>query len=194
MRIKFSGVFLVLFFAAVFALLFALKKTSTKLNLPQTKRPKEFLEFKNLHLSGYKNGKKQWQIKAGKTRVSADQRNTIFETIEEGVFYSREKGHEEIYFSATEAFYDSLLKTLKIEGDIVIRSKDGTELRVDKLEWDGMKERLTSPGKVTLSFSKGNFVGARLTADVKLEQVDISGGVSGMLLVEGKRVEEVVPQ
>lgn len=194
MRIKSSGLILFVFFIAVFALLYALRTSSTKLNYPQKKRAREFLEFKKLELAGYKDGKKQWQVKSQKTRVSADQRNTTFEDIKEGIFYSREKGHEEIYFSATEAFYDSLLKTLKIEGDIVIRSKDGTELRMENLEWDGMKEKLTSPGKVTLSFSKGNFVGARLHADVKLEQVDLTGGVSGTLFVEGKRVQEMVPQ
>jgi len=188
MRIPFSGFVLVGFFILVFALLFALKKTSTRLEIPPKKRASEFLEFKKLELSGYKEGRRQWRIKAEKTRVSADQRYTTFENIKEGVFYSREKGHEEIYFQATEAVYDTLLKTLNIEGDIVIRSKDGTELRVDSLQWDGMKEKLLSPGKVQLSFSRGKFVGAKLMADVKLEQVDLSGGVAGTFFVEEERV------
>lgn len=190
MKAKFSGVLFVAALLAISCLLIALKKTSTKVQLPHNKAAKDFLEFNKLRLSGYKNGKKQWQIKARKTMVSADQRFTKFEDIQEGVFY--DKGKEKIFFSATEAYYDSLMKSLRIEGNIVVRSKDGTALRVDKLEWDGVKERLTSPGKVTLSFTKGSFVGARLVADAKLEQVDMLGGVSGTLLVEDKRIKEVV--
>ncbi len=190
MKTKFSGAFFVAALLAISCLLIVLKKTSTKVQLSHNKAAKDFLEFSKLRLSGYKNGKKQWQIKSRKTMVSADQRFTKFEDIQEGIFY--DKGKEKIFFSATEAYYDSLLKSLRIEGNIVVRSKDGTALRVEKLEWDGIKERLTSPGKVTLSFTKGSFVGARLAADAKLEQVDMMGGVSGTLLVEDKRIKEVV--
>lgn len=187
-----KGLVLFICAAAAIGLLVILKKTSVKVQIPRKESSKEFLEFKKLRLAGFKNGKKQWEIKAKKTWVSSDQRYTKFEDIREGVFY--EDGKERIYFSATEAYYDSIVKTLKIEGNIVARSNDGTELRVEQLLWDGVKEKLTSPGKVTLRFKKGEFVGSRLVADTRLEQVDMTGGVAGTLLVEGKKIKDVVQQ
>lgn len=192
MKYSLKGILSLVFVLAFFSLIIMLKKTSTKINIPAKKSSSEFLEFKKLRLSGFKNGKKQWQIKARKAWVSADQRYTKFEDIYEGIFY--EDGKERVYFSATEAFYDAILKSLKIEGKIVARTNDGTELQVEKLLWDGIKEKLTSPGKVMLTFKKGTFIGARLVADAKLEQVDMLGGVAGTLRVEEKRIQDVVQQ
>lgn len=133
--------------------------------------PRSLFEFRNITLSGWHKGKKQWQIKAEYVEVSKDRRITTFHKIISGYFYKDKK--EVLIFKGEKAVYDSLTSNLEISGNIEIVSKENLILNTSYLFWDANKKILKTSAKVTLTFENNILTASSLVADEEMEIIDL---------------------
>jgi LPS export ABC transporter protein LptC len=129
------------------------------------------LEFKNITLSGWNKGERQWEIKAKYVEVSKDRRTTIFHKIISGKFYKKNK--EVFCFTAEKAVYDSLLSKLEIFGDIEIIGKENLKINTSHLLWDGNKKILEAKTNIFLISGNNTLIASSLVADQEMGILDL---------------------
>lgn len=142
------------------------------------------LEVKGITLVGRSKGKKQWEIRAENIQLSRDKNLTTFSGISKGVFFK--DGKEVLNFKADAGKYNSVNNNLEIWGNIQIISSEGVNLFCDKLSWKGGCEKLFTDSGVKLNFDNNFLEGKVLIADVKMQTIEIKGGIKGKFILGGK--------
>lgn len=143
------------------------------------------LEFKNITLSGWHKGEKQWEIKAEYVKVSKDRRITTFHKIISGTFYKDNK--KVANFKAEKAVYDSLTSSLEVSGNIEITARDNLKINTSCIIWDGNKKILYTDSPVFLTFGNSSVVASSLVARNGIEIVDLKDVFITLEVEEAKK-------
>ena len=124
---------------------------------------------------GMKAGKKEWEIEADKISLAEDRKKTIFENIKKAVIF---KDNEPLlYVQLNKCIADMGSKNMKLEGEVVIETKEGDILKGDKFLWDSEGETLVSLAPVELTVKENNITADRLISDVELSKLELLGNV-----------------
>ena len=124
---------------------------------------------------GMKAGKKEWEIEADKISLAEDRKKTIFENIKKAVIF---KDNEPLlYVQLNKCIADMGSKNMKLEGEVVIETKEGDILKGDKFLWGSEGETLVSLAPVELTVKENNITADRLTSDVELNKIELLGNV-----------------
>ena len=124
---------------------------------------------------GMKAGKKEWEIEADKISLAEDRKKTIFENIKKAVIFKDNEPHLNIQLNKCIADMGS--KNMKLEGEVVIETKEGDILKGDKFLWDSEGETLVSLAPVELTVKENNITADRLISDVELNKIELLGNV-----------------
>jgi len=124
---------------------------------------------------GMKAGKKEWEIEADKISLAEDRKKTIFENIKKAVIF---KDNEPLlYVQLNKCIADMGSKNMKLEGEVVIETKEGDILKGDKFLWGSEGETLVSLAPVELTVKENNITADRLISDVELNKIELLGNV-----------------
>jgi len=124
---------------------------------------------------GMKAGKKEWEIEADKISLAEDRKKTIFENIKKVVIFKDNEPHLNIQLNKCIADMGS--KNMKLEGEVVIETKEGDILKGDRFLWDSEEETLVSLAPVELTVKENNITADRLISDVELSKLELLGNV-----------------
>ncbi|MBC8499679.1 MAG: LPS export ABC transporter periplasmic protein LptC [Candidatus Atribacteria bacterium] len=124
---------------------------------------------------GMKAGEKEWEIEADKISLAEDRKKTIFENIKKAVIFKDNEPHLNIQLNKCIADMGS--KNMKLEGEVVIETKEGDILKGDKFLWDSEGETLVSLAPVELTVKENNITADRLISDVELNKIELLGNV-----------------
>jgi len=124
---------------------------------------------------GMKAGEKEWEIEADKISLAEDRKMTIFEEIKKAVIF---KDNEPLlYVQLNKCIADMGSKNMKLEGEVVIETKEGDILKGDRFLWDSKEETLVSLAPVELTVKENNITADRLISDVELNKIELLGNV-----------------
>ena len=124
---------------------------------------------------GMKAGEKEWEIEADKISLAEDRKMTIFEEIKKAVIF---KDNEPLlYVQLNKCIADMGSKNMKLEGEVVIETKEGDILKGDRFLWDSEGETLVSLAPVELTVKENNITADRLISDVELSKLELLGNV-----------------
>jgi len=124
---------------------------------------------------GMKAGEKEWEIEADKISLAEDRKMTIFEEIKKAVIF---KDNEPLlYVQLNKCIADMGSKNMKLEGEVVIETKEGDILKGDKFLWGSEGETLVSLAPVELTVKENNITADRLISDVELNKLELQGNV-----------------
>ena len=124
---------------------------------------------------GMKAGEKEWEIEADKISLAEDRKMTIFEEIKKAIIF---KDNEPLlYIQLNKCIADMGSKNMKLEGEVVIETKEGDILKGDRFLWDSEGETLVSLAPVELTVKENNITADRLTSDVELNKIELLGNV-----------------
>ncbi len=128
------------------------------------------LGFEGTVISGWSEGKKQWEIKAKKIKVTKDERWTEFFDIFEGKFF---KDKEVVgNFSAREGRWDKITNNLEISGSVQLKNKD-TEIEGEGFIYTGSDKRLTSVGPIKFILKSGYLISQKIIAHQEKDEVEL---------------------
>ena len=131
---------------------------------------------------GMKAGEKEWEIEADKISLAEDRKKTIFEEIKKAVIFKDNEPYLNIQLNRCIADMGS--KSMELEGEVVIETKEGDILKGDKFYWDSEEETLASLEPVELAVKENNITADWLISDVELNKLELQGNVNVTFKIE----------
>ena len=131
---------------------------------------------------GMKAGEKEWEIEADKISLAEDRKKTIFENIKKVVIFKDNEPHLNIQLNKCIADMGS--KSMKLEGEVVIETKEGDILKGDRFYWDSEEETLASLEPVELMVKENNITADWLKSDMELSKLKLQGKVKVTFKIE----------
>ena len=131
---------------------------------------------------GMKAGEKEWEIEADKISLAEDRKRTIFEEIKKAVIFKDNEPYLNIQLNRCIADMGS--KSMDLEGEVVIETKEGDILKGDKFYWDSEEETLASLEPVELAVKENNITADWLISDVELNKLELQGNVKVTFKIE----------
>ena len=131
---------------------------------------------------GMKAGEKEWEIEADKISLAEDRKRTIFEEIKKAVIFKDNEPYLNIQLNRCIADMGS--KSMELEGEVVIETKEGDILKGDKFYWDSEEETLASLEPVELAVKENNITADWLISDVELNKLELQGNVKVTFKIE----------
>lgn len=129
------------------------------------------VEFNDIDLNEEKDGKVIWNLKARHVKMEND-KNTAYLTDIEGFF--AEDGNE-LFLKAKKGIVKRVEQTVKLEGDIVGKTKDGLILQAKNLSYDGKKQILSTDQSFVVEKDGRVLTADSFTADRVLEKIMAKG-------------------
>ena len=130
---------------------------------------------------GMKAGEKEWEIEADKISLAEDRKRTIFEEIKKAVIFKDNEPYLNIQLNRCIADMGS--KSMELEGEVVIETKEGDILKGDKFYWDSEEETLASLEPVELAVKENNITADWLISDVELNKLELQGNVKVTFII-----------
>ena len=103
---------------------------------------------KNLILTETKEQKKYWELYA-KTGSYESANKVVVLTEIIGNFYDKDR-NVALSFESPKGTYEDATKTITLEGETLIVSKDGSSILADKIEWGGKNTDIIASGNVRI--------------------------------------------
>ncbi len=103
---------------------------------------------KHLILTETKDHKKYWELYA-KTGSYESSKKVVVLTEIIGNFYDKDK-NVALSFESPKGTYEDSTKTVTLEGETLIVSKDGSSILADKIVWGGKNTDITASGNVRI--------------------------------------------
>lgn len=107
---------------------------------------------KNLILTETKEQKKYWELYA-KTGAYESSSKVVILTEIIGNFYDKDN-NVALSFESPLGTYKDLTKTVTLQGETLIVSKDGSSILADKIEWGGKNSDIIATGNVRIKRNK----------------------------------------
>ena len=107
---------------------------------------------KNLILTETKEQKKYWELYA-KTGAYESSNKVVILTEIIGNFYDKDN-NVALSFESPLGTYEDLTKTVTLQGETLIVSKDGSSILADKIEWGGKNSEIIATGNVRIKRNK----------------------------------------
>ena len=135
------------------------------------------LDVKNIHYSGTKAGRLEWEIYAdGATRIKGSEDATL-ENVK-GLFYSKD-GHK-YGMRSPMAVVNETAGVVDASGGVTINSKDGT-LKTQAARYLIKSKKITSAGFVEMTSGTMSITGTGLIADIEKDTVELQSGVKAVI-------------
>lgn len=129
----------------------------------------------------FKDGKKEWEIKADKISLGEDRKRTIFEEIKRTIIFKNGKPYLKIKLEKCIADMGS--KSMELVGDVVIETKEGDILKGDRFFWDSEEETLASLEPVEVIVKENKITADQLSTDVELNKLELKGNVNVTFII-----------
>ena len=107
---------------------------------------------KNLIFTETKEQKKYWELYA-KTGAYESSNKVVILTEIIGNFYDKDN-NVALSFESPLGTYEDLTKTVTLQGETLIVSKDGSSILADKIEWGGKNSDIIATGNVRIKRNK----------------------------------------
>jgi LPS export ABC transporter protein LptC len=134
-------------------------------------------------VAGIKQGKKEWEIEAGKISLGEDRKKTIFEQIKRATIFKENKPHLQIQLN--QGIADMGSNSIELIGNVVIESEEGDILKGDRFFWDSTLEKLSSTEPVEVESKDHKIIADRFFTDSELNHLEFSGNVKVTIQLEG---------
>ncbi|MBI5236017.1 MAG: LPS export ABC transporter periplasmic protein LptC [Deltaproteobacteria bacterium] len=138
------------------------------------------LDVKNIHYSGTKAGRLEWELYADSATRLKGSEQVALENVR-GLFYSMD-GHRYVMRSA-KAVIDETVGVVDAAGGVTIDSKDGT-LKTRTARYLIKSKRITAGGFVEMTSGKMSVTGTGLDADIEKDTVELQSGVRAVITNE----------
>lgn len=132
-------------------------------------------------VTGFKDGKKEWEIKADEISLGKDRKSTIFEKIGETIIFKDNKPYLRIQLNKCIADMGS--KSMELVGDVIIETEEGDILKGDRFFWDSKEETLASLEPVEVIVKENKITADQLTTDVELNKLELKGNVNVTFII-----------
>lgn len=136
------------------------------------------LDVKNIHYSGIKAGRLEWELYAdGATRLKGAESATL-ENVK-GLFYSKD-GRQYVMRSA-KAVVDETAGIVDASGGVTVNSTDGGTLKTQAARYLIKSKRITSAGFVEMTTGQMSITGTGLNADLEKDTVELQSNVKAII-------------
>jgi LPS export ABC transporter protein LptC len=137
--------------------------------------------LRQIHMIETREGAKLWELRADRAEVHEREGYTILSREKRPVAVTLYSSQGQLTCTASRATVDLKSKDVRLEGGVVARSDQGTELRTEDLRWLASSRRVQTDRPVTVS--RGGLVsrGRGLEAETDLEQVRIFQNITSQL-------------
>jgi LPS export ABC transporter protein LptC len=132
------------------------------------------LTSKNIHLVGDKSGSKEWELEARKAQHFLAENMTVLENIEAS-FYVREGGL--IRMRGDKGRVHHATRDIEVQGNVLILSDKGYQLRTDGLQYVDSARRITSSDRVAIAGDGLEITGDGMCIDLVTGRLSMEGGV-----------------
>ncbi len=137
--------------------------------------------LRKIHMIETREGARLWELWADLAEVHEREGYTVLLRERRPVEVTLYSSQGQLTCTANRATVDLQTKDVRLEGGVVARSDQGTELRTDELRWLAASRRIRTDRPVTVS--RGGLVsrGRGLEAETDLEQVRIFQNITSQL-------------
>jgi LPS export ABC transporter protein LptC len=134
-----------------------------------------------IHLTETREGARLWELWADRAEMHERDGYTILFREHRPVEVTLYSSHGQLTCTAERAWVDLKTKDVRLEGGVVARSDQGTELRTEELRWQAASRRVQTDRPVLVS--RGGLLsrGRGLEAETDLEQVRIFQNITSQL-------------
>ena len=154
---------------------------ATGATLPPSTPTGPELTLRKIHMIETRKGGKLWELWADWAEVHEREGYTVLSREDRPVEVTLYSGQGQLVCTANRATVDLKTKDVRLEGGVIARSDQGTELRTEELRWVSASRRVQTDRPVTVS--RGGLVsrGLGLEAETDLEQVRIFQNITSQL-------------
>jgi LPS export ABC transporter protein LptC len=139
------------------------------------------LTLRKIHMIETRKGVKLWELWADRAEVHDRDGYAVLFRDHRPVEVTLYSSHGQLTCTADRAWVDLQSKDVRLEGGVIARSDQGTELRTEELRWLASSRRVQTDRPVVVS--RGGLVsrGRGLEAETDLEQVRIFQNITSQL-------------
>lgn len=137
--------------------------------------------LREIHMIETREGARLWELWADRAEVHERDGYTVLSREHRPVEVTLYSNQDRLTCSADRAWVDLKTKDVRLEGGVIARSDQGTELRTEELQWLAASRRVKTDRPVVVS--RGGLVsrGRGLEAETDLEQVRIFQNITSQL-------------
>lgn len=133
------------------------------------------LALKGVRFSEVRSGVTRWQVEASSAQYY-QQRDRAYLDKVKAVLYAKDGRTVRITGDRGEIRVDE--RTLRVEGNVVVTTSDGSEMRTASLTYSDRTRRITTPDRVRITSAQVNVNGVGMVIDVNAETYRILSGVT----------------
>lgn len=139
------------------------------------------MTLRTIHMLETREGVKLWELWADRAEVHEGEGYTVLTRERRPVEVTLYSSQGQLTCTANRATVDLKTRDVRLEGAVVARSDQGTELRTEELQWLAASRRIQTDRPVTLR--RGGLLsrGRGLEAETDLEQVRIFQNITSQL-------------
>ncbi len=137
--------------------------------------------LRQIHMIETRQGARLWEVRADRAEVHEREGYTVLFRERRPVEVVLYSSQGQLTCTANRATVDTQTKDVRLEGEVIARSDQGTELRTEELRWLAASRRVQTDRPVVVS--RGGLVshGRGLEAETDLEQVRIFQNITSQL-------------
>jgi len=137
--------------------------------------------LRQIHMIETREGTKLWELRADRAEVHEREAYTVLFRERRPVEVTLYSSQGRLTCTANRATVDLQTKDVRLEGGVIARSDQGTELQTEELRWLAASRRVQTDRPVMVS--RGSLVtrGRGLEAETDLEQVRIFQNITSQL-------------
>ncbi|MBI2564095.1 MAG: LPS export ABC transporter periplasmic protein LptC [candidate division NC10 bacterium] len=139
------------------------------------------ITLRQIHMIETRGGSKLWELRADRAEVHEREGYTVLSRVTRPVEVTLYATQGQLTCTANRATVDLTTKDVRLEGGVVARSDQGTELRTEALRWLAASRRLQTDQPVTVSRGGWLSRGRGLEAETDLEQARIFQNITSQL-------------
>jgi len=139
------------------------------------------ITLRQIHMIETRGGSRLWELRADRAEVHEREGYTVLSRVTRPVEVTLYSAQGQLTCTANKATVDLTTKDVRLEGGVVARSDQGTELRTEALRWLAASRRLQTDQPVTVSRGGWLSRGRGLEAETGLEQVRIFQNITSQL-------------
>ncbi|MBP1774404.1 MAG: uncharacterized protein H6Q86_410 [candidate division NC10 bacterium] len=139
------------------------------------------ISLKQVHMIETRDGSKLWEIRADQVEVDEREGLTVLTRVTRPIQISFYSSQGQATCVTDRATLDLTTKDVRLEGDVVVRSEQGMELKTEQLRWIAASRRLQTDQAVTIT--RGGLVtrGRGMEAETDLERVRLLQNITSQL-------------
>lgn len=144
-------------------------------------QPVPEVTLRQIHMIETREGARLWELWADRAEVHDRDGYTVLFREHRPVEVTLYSSHGQLTCTANRAWVDLQSKDVRLEGGVIARSDQGTELRTEELRWLAASRRLQTDRPVVVSRGAMVSRGRGLEAETDLEQVRIFQNITSQL-------------